>query len=456
MTNLSSVSTHLKPRGKAPKGSWHALIFLWIIFALDMNSRMLFFGVLPIITREFGLSASDAGLYTAIITVSTALLAVPAMVWVDKGGHGWKRKFRHLPIIIGYTLFTFLSGVSFLSASLLSFMVLQVISHMIGGVGESVEVTSLGEWWSEQRRGFALGIHHTASPWGTLLGGLAISGLLNVYGDENWRLVFLLYPIPVIISFAAYWIFCSKKRYDQLQSDIKAAGETPPLNPETVSNSHQPNRFRNTISNPNIIAVSIASLLSIVGFFGLSFWLPQYLTFVANYSAADAAAYAVLFTVTGGLGQIAWGWLSDRLGRKFCLMLIFLWLAGALLLFKFASASLGTLLLIQAIAGMVLNAPYTVIYAIAFDSAEEGAAGTAISIVNAGVYLGGVGPYIIGAIIEFGGGFNQVSGYNTALYFMSGLMLLGFFVTALFTRETCGWYQRFDKAVVSRASCNLT
>ncbi|WJD71745.1 MFS transporter [Pseudomonas asiatica] len=454
MTSLSSVST-FKARGAAPRGSWHALIFLWVIFALDMNSRMLFYGVLPMLTREFGLSASDAGLYTAIVTVSTALLAVPGMVWADKGGHGWKRKYRHLTIIIGYTLFTFLSGVSFLSASLLSFMILQVISHMIGGVGESVEVTSLGEWWSEQRRGFALGLHHTASPWGTLIGGIAISWVLTTYGDENWRLVFLLFPIPVIIAFGAYWLFCTKQRYEKLHADIEAAGETPPLKPETVSNTHQPNRFKNTIRNPNILAISLASLLAIVGFFGLSFWLPQYLTFVANYSAADAAAYSVLFTITGGLGQIAWGWLSDRIGRKFCLMLIFVWLAGALLLFQFASTGLGTLLLIQVVAGLVLNAPYTVIYAIAFDSAEEGAAGTAISIVNAGVYLGGVGPYVIGAIIDFGGGFGQIAGYHTALYFMSGLMLLGFVITALFTRETCGWFKRHDRALVSRAACNL-
>ncbi|MGW3470738.1 hypothetical protein ACWDKQ_20290 [Saccharopolyspora sp. NPDC000995] len=79
---------------------------------------------------------------TTLITLSTAAICVPVMVWADKGGHGWRRKYRHLPIVIGYTLFTVLTGFNVLNASLAVLVLMQVLSHAIGGAGEAIEVAS--------------------------------------------------------------------------------------------------------------------------------------------------------------------------------------------------------------------------------------------------------------------------------------------------------------------------
>ncbi|SER48027.1 Major Facilitator Superfamily protein, partial [Pseudomonas cuatrocienegasensis] len=163
----------------AGTASWGAMILLWLVYAMDANSRQMFFMVLPSITSEFKTSPELTGLLAAIITVATSLIAVPCMIWADKGGQGWMRKYRHLPIVIAYTLFTFLTGLNILTASLGMLVALQIISHAFGGAGEAIEVTSVSEWWSKERRGFALGLHHTGYPWGTLIGGLAISALLN-------------------------------------------------------------------------------------------------------------------------------------------------------------------------------------------------------------------------------------------------------------------------------------
>ncbi|WP_139133900.1 MFS transporter, partial [Pseudomonas sp. 21C1] len=182
--------------------------------------------------------------------------------------------------------------------------------------------------------------------------------------------------------------------------------------------------FRSAIRNPNISNIALVSMLAIVGYFGISFWLPQYLAFVARYNFAEAAAYSVLFTITGGIGQIAWGWISDRVGRKLCLILVFAWLAVGIYLFKFSSVSLTWLICIQLFAGFAMNAPYTLLYAIAFDSAKPGSSGIAGSIVNVGIYAGGFGPLVIGLFIGAGGGFDQAAGYNYALYFISGLMVI--------------------------------
>ena len=62
---------------------------------------------------------------------------------------------------------------------------------------------------------------------------------------------------------------------------------------------------------------------------------------------------------------------------------------------------------------------------------------------------------VIGALINAGGGLGNASGYNTALYFIAGLMVIALFLTALFTRETTGWFAAYDRALVSRKVCNL-
>lgn len=448
--------TRRKSLTGAPE-SWWALLFLWLVYAVDTNSKQLLYYVLPSITKEFNVDAATIGLYTTLITMSSALLAIPAMLWVDKGGQGWRRKYRHLPIYIGYVGFTFLSGFNWLTMTLGALVLLQIISHIFGGIAEALEVTSMSEWWSKERRGLGLGLHHTGFPWGALIGGLATSALLGVYGPENWRYAFLLFPIPAIILFAIYWWFATPKRYDSFLKNVKELGESSPLSDDTnhhATGAHK-GALKECLRNPNISVIALVSLSAIVGYFGISFWLPQYLAFVAHYNFAEVAAYSVLFTITGGLGQIVWGWISDRAGRKFCLVIVFIWLAIAMWLFKYSYMGLGTLVAIQLFAGMALNAPYTLLYAIAFDSTKSGTMGTAGSVVSVGCYLGGFGPYLIGSLIGAGGGFGSVSGYNASLSFISGLMAAAALVTMFFTRETTGWFLKYDKALVSRAACNL-
>ncbi len=91
----------------------------------------------------------------------------------------------------------------------------------------------------------------------------------------------------------------------------------------------------------------MASMLGIAVYVGISFWLPQYIAFVGNYSFAEAAAYSAVFTITGGIGQILWGWVSDSLGRKFTCIVAFAWLGLGIFLLQYAGAGLAWLIVLQ-------------------------------------------------------------------------------------------------------------
>jgi sugar phosphate permease len=436
--------------------SWIAMGCLWAIYAMNTNMRQWVQILQPSLVEDFHLSPSAIGLYSGILTMALGVSAIALSPWVDRGGHGWARKYRHLPIVACYLLFSVLTGIGALTTIFATVFAFQLIKNFASGIGEAVEVTAVAEWWPLERRGFAQGLHHTAFPWGSLLGGLAISLVFTLFGNHSWRLVFLILPWLVIIPFGLFWRFSNARNYAAFVADTRARGLTPPL-AETVDGSDlhaAPGAFTRAVRNPNILVAALASGFANFGYYGLTFWLPLYLAFVAHYSLAKVAALSVLFTITGGIGQIVWGSISDRLGRKFSLILMFLWLTVAFSLFRFAGDSVGALVAVQLFAGMATNGVYPVLYALSSDSSERGAVAIANGLNMGGLILGGFGTVVVGAIIQWGGGFSSPTGFMVSLYFLAGTMALTALMLALFTRETAGRFMHLDRALVSRESCH--
>ncbi|MBS1691638.1 MAG: MFS transporter [Actinobacteria bacterium] len=444
-------------RPRTPGYAVGALVILWLVYAMNANTRQIFFFVLPSIVDEFSISPGTAGVIAAIITVSCSLLALPLGPWFDKGGHGWARKYRNGVVALGYFIFSIFTGIGALTQSLWSIVVLQSVKNAFGGAGEAAEVTAMAESYPVERRGFALGIQHTGYPWGTLIASVVTSGILATFGPENWRYVFLLIPLAMIPIWLGYWMFATKKRYETFERQTTEAGLTKPLD-STEDAGHQAapaGALGRALRNPNIVVPSLAAMLGIAVYTGISFWLPQYIAFVGNYSFAEAAAYSAIFTITGGIGQILWGWTSDWLGRKFTSIISFAWLAIGIFLLQYAGLGLAWLIALQLFAGMATNGIFPVIYGFVSDSAEKGAMGTANSIMLTAMYLGGLSPLILGVLIGAGGGFSSVSGYNWGLYVMVTACIIAVLALTFFTREPVGRFRHLDRALVSQKRCNL-
>jgi MFS family permease len=211
----------------------------------------------------------------------------------------------------------------------------------------------------------------------------------------------------------------------------------------------EPGALGRSLANPNILVPALASMFGIMIYTGISFWLPQYIAFVGGFSFAQAAAYSAVFTITGGIGQIFWGAVSDYIGRKISLIIAFTWLAVGIFLLQFSAAGVGVLIAVQLFAGLATNAIFPVLYAFGSDSAEPGAMGTANSILLFFLYLGGISPLVIGFLIGLGGGFEDATGYLYALYFLMAVSIASAILIALFTRETVGRFKDRDRALVS-------
>jgi len=441
--------------GMGSPWSWKAMLWLWLIYAMNANMRSWIQIVQPAIVKEFHVGPTTIGLFSGVLTILLGVAAVPISLWSDKGGHGWERKYRHLPVVAVYLIFSLLTGVHALTATFAGVFAFQAVKNLASGGGEAVEVTTVAEWWPLERRGFAQGLHHTAFPWGTLLGGLGVSAILAVFGPQHWRYVFLILPLLVVPFFALYWRFATRQHYEQSVEDTGRRALTPPLG--STAGAEQltaaPGAVRRALRNPNVLLCSLATGLANVGYMGLSFWLPLYLVFVAHYSLARVAVYSVLFTITGGVGQILWGWVSDRFGRKYTLVLLFTWLAVSFTLYQFVGTSLLVLVGVQLLTGLAINGVYPVMYAMTSDSSEPGAIALGNGLNMSGMLIGGFGAIVMGSLIGLGGGYSSTTGFLYGLYFIAAVSLVTAALILLFTRETGGFMFDHDRALVSRESC---
>ena len=160
--NTPSVGTpSRRPRPKRPRTPAYAigaLACLWLVYAMNANTRQIFFFVLPSIVKEFSITPGTAGVIAAIITASCSVFALPLGPWFDRGGHGWARKYRSAVMAAGYFIFSIFTGIGALTSSIWSVVVLQSVKNAFGGAGEAIEVTAMAESYPVERRGLALGL----------------------------------------------------------------------------------------------------------------------------------------------------------------------------------------------------------------------------------------------------------------------------------------------------------
>lgn len=407
--------------------SWVSLLVCWLIWILNAYDREIVLRLGPTISKHFNLTPDDWGTIATLIMLALALLDIPGAMWSDRHGAGWKRARFQVPLVLGYTALSFLSGFKALSHSLTSFVALRIGVNLGAGWGEPVGVSNTAEWWPVERRGFALGAHHTGYPIGALLSGLVASFVLTTFGEDNWRYVFF-FAFVVAVPLMVFWSrYSTAERITALYTDMAAKRLTPPeLTPSgQVAKGQAWRTFTATLSNRNIALTAGNTLLTQVVYMGINIVLPAYLYNIAKLSLAESAGLSVVFALTGILGQLIWPTLSDIIGRKITLIICGLWMAASVAAFYFAS-SVTLIILVQLLFGLVANAVWPIYYAVASDAALPSATSTANGIITTAMFIGGgIAPVLMGWLISAGGGWTSLNGYVSCFFLMAGCALGG-------------------------------
>ncbi|WP_454862669.1 MFS transporter [Paraburkholderia fungorum] len=415
------------PRNVHPY-AWWALFATWSIWAVNSMDIVLVQVLGPSIVKEFNVSGTTMGNFVAATFFIRAVIDLPASWISDQVGNGWRRKFFWAPVIISYAAFSTLSVMHALSATIGMLFFLRAFVNVGSAACETVGVASTAEWWSQENRGFAVGLHHTGFPIGVFLAGQVVAIVLSVFGNENWRYAFCfsLLSLPFV---GLYWWLATRQKYEAVQRAIVRAGERP-WNVDSESASIERAPLRALFRNRQILIAATYTALTVPTYFMFSVAYPLYLAFVGGYSFAQVASYSVVWTISAAIFQLLLPSWSDRIGRKPILVVAGFYSGFVLLLLPYATSGT-SVFLIQILYGVVQSAVYPICFSVCADSAPKGRIATAVSLSTSLLWASAaVAVLCTGRLIDFGGGFQATGGYllvfkvMSALAFASGLLYL--------------------------------
>ena len=341
--------------------------------------------------------------------------------------------------IVTYAAFTGLSAVAQSYWMLLGF-------RFLTGLGLGGEfapgTTMVAELWTPARRGRALGVLSSAFGVGCLLASglwLLVEGL----GHGAWRVMFLIGVLPALLLLwlrrsvedPAIWREADRRR--------RAARQAARVGQRLSEDEQRLMRFTvaDLFASPDLrrrtLLLLVMSLATIVGYWGVSTWVPQYAGQVATragYTGGRWGALAgVLYSVGSIAGYLVLGMLGDLWGRKPTIGLFF---AGSVvvalapflidddLVLFMAAATINGFFTLGQFAWMTMYLPEV------YPTAVRGT-GTAV-VFNSARYIAAFGPLVAGWVVE------SLGGIAHAAALMSVIYLLGLVVTPFAAPETRG------------------
>ena len=354
------------PRAAHPV-SWAMLLITTLAILVTSMDMQILPTVLPAILKQFHLGTTAGGWLNAVFFAGTAVGAVVFGIWSDLAGSGFR---RGLTWIVAYTTAIVAGGLTFLfGGNLLAFDALRVLMGVSRGGSEPSNVALVSDWWQRENRGFAIGVHHTGFPFGQFAGPAIMALVLAHY---SWQTTYLLIPaigIPVVL---AQVLTGTRRNETRVRGWIDQRGLTQPFESETGRRRFDnPLQLMRRLGEDRNVAVCIAVIfLFLWAELGISAFLTVFLTSVVHMSLPAAAATSGASGLTGWIGQVVWGTVSDRIGRKPVLAILAVgWaVSTAMLMFIASDAMAWGLLLFW---GLFRNAPFPVAYSLLIDSAGE-------------------------------------------------------------------------------------
>ncbi len=288
--------------------------------------------------------------YTPILpSMKEALsLTYAQMGWIGTGNFVGYLTFS----LLGGYLATRLSPRLVISASLLlvaACLILTGLSHSfefaltmrtltgIGSAGSNVPIMALASaWFASNRRGMATGVLVSGSSVALLLLGPLIPCILEAFPDGGWRICwYILGSLTLAIAGLNYFVL----RNHPEEKNLLPIGSTlsPPSSPSSFSWSRVYASRR------------LWHLAGIFFTFGFSYiiymqFFSAYLINEARISAEKAGSYLMLLGILSIFCGPFWGTVSDFIGRKYGLALVFLIQGTSYLVFGLIKSSPGYLI----------------------------------------------------------------------------------------------------------------
>jgi len=400
---------------------WYVLGVLTLAQTCHGIDRAIIGLVLAPLGREFALSDTQLGILAGFAYgIFFALAALPFGIAVDKFNR------RNL-MTAALTLWSGATALCGLATGFWTLLAGRACVGVAEAGGSPTGMSLLSDYFGEDRRATAIGIWYLSSGI-----GLAIAFILGgmIVQEAGWRWAFVAAGIPGLVL-APLLLFTVREPRRGAHDAVVVAEADQPLG--------LLQRIGLLAGRPGLLLCICAIVLIAAGIYGMSTWLTTFLIRVHGIPIARAGMFiAIAYGGLGSLGGFLAGWVIDIVNRRrggFAPARTTLF--GATIPLLTAATGIGTVLVrdldsmlaLLMVCGF-LSASYNgPIYAVIVTIAGPRLRGLAVSLVQLGANLIGVGAgtYLIGAISDYVGGTEGVAwGIGTAMLFTfaGGVLLL--------------------------------
>ncbi len=270
---------------------WSIVSLLFAASLINYLDRAALSFALPIISKDFQLTAQSKGLLLSSFFWSYALMQIPI---------GWAAdRFNLRRLYAGaFIVWSFAQGFTGLATSFTALLAFR----MLLGIGESIylpggtKIVSL--LFSPKERGLPSGLFDFGTRTGLVLEGILVPWLLVHVG---WRRTFLILGFTALLWLAPwFWVFPS--RLPAARSNTATSGAS--------------SSAARTLLSRNLIGICLGFFCFDYYWYVLVTWLPDYLVTVRQLNIVQAGFYASLAFFTFGIAEPLGGWIADSLIRR--------------------------------------------------------------------------------------------------------------------------------------------
>ena len=318
-----------------PVGSFHYKLLLvtglgWLFDSMDTG---LIAFVLPVLTKDWGLTPAQAGWIGSIGLIGMALGAVLAGTVADRIG---RKKVFTITVLL-YSISTGLCALAWNYESLLVFRFL--VGFGLGGE-LPVAATLMSEYAPSHLRGRFIVLLESFWGVGWLVAACIAYLLIPRFG---WQIAFVIGTIPALYVFLirlhmpeSVRYLISHGRIDEakdiiLELERKLHVESRPFAEKlSPAELEQPKAAATNFSTlwtkpfrTRTIMLWLAWFGIVFSYYGIFMWLPS-IVFAQGFAVVKTFEYVLIMTLAQLPGYYAAAWLVDVIGRKYTLSLFLL------------------------------------------------------------------------------------------------------------------------------------
>jgi MFS transporter, ACS family, tartrate transporter len=404
------------------KVAWRLVPLLSLCYCINILDRFNIAVAALTMNKALGLTATTYGLGAGAFFWSYVLLQVPANAMLTRvGARRW------------ITLIAMAWGLCSAGTALAHGVVTFVIARFLLGVAEAGFFPGVAYfmtcWFPARHRGRAMGFFFAVGASAGILVGPISANLLTLdrwLGVAGWQWVFLAEGLPTLILAAicplvlrdrpgdAHWLAAEERDWlaRRLEAERKAA-----------IGHHLP-PFRAIIS-PQLVLLTLVSLLIGFGIYGKSFFLPLILkTF--GFSNTAVGYWTAVPAISGVVGMIVFSQSSDRTGERVWHLTVPVLIGGFGLIFAGLSMRGGAALAIAAfaLAQFGLGGALPVFWNLPTAFLGAAAAASGIAFINSvGNISGYAAPQMVGLVHDLSGSYRAPMLILGALVIAAGFLV---------------------------------